>query len=275
MSKQAFPKFPPSFLLLQQEGYLISSCLGIGLTELRKADVHNKGAFYTALFNLSIGIERLLKAIVIIDHMLNNSLSIPTKNELKSYGHNIVELYDACFKIGNSRQCLIPSRTHLDETDQRLLLLISNFACTTRYHNLDALNASQRGPDPLVHWNEIISTNLYNDIPTKQKEKILTQANMVTNAINDVTTTLMHGLDQSPLTTTEALVLPGGLHDQAVRFAVLHIVRLLSPIRYLLGTVSNNAYGLGTNVPPVPQMQEFLNWLSDDREYVLRKKKWP
>ena len=97
---------------------------------------------------------------------------------------------------------------------------------------------------------------------------------MVANAIDDVTITLMRGLDQSPLTTTEALALPG-LHDQAVRFAVLRIVGLLSPIRNLLGTVSSEAYRLGTHVPPVPKMQEFLEWLWDDRKYVLRKKKWP
>ncbi len=274
MSKQALPKFPSSFLLLQQEGYLISSCLGTGLTELRNAHVHKKGAFYTALFNLSIGIERLLKAIVIIDHMLNNSLSVPTKTQLKSYGHNIVGLYDTCFKIGNTRQCLIPSRTHLDKTDQNLLLLISNFACTTRYHNLDALNASQRSLDPLVQLDKIISNILDHDVPTKQKEKILTQANVTANAIEDVTITLMHGLDQSPLTTREALALPG-LHDQAVSFTVLRIVRILSPIRDLLKTVSSEAYGLGSHVPSIPNMQEFLNWLSDERKYVLKKKKWP
>jgi len=71
------PEFPKSFVLLQQEGYLISSCLSMGLTELRSANVHNKGSFYSSLFNLSVGIERLLKAIVIIEHMLNKNLSVP------------------------------------------------------------------------------------------------------------------------------------------------------------------------------------------------------
>ena len=77
MSNPSPPAFPPSYLLLQQEGYLISSSLTTGLTELRAAHVHNKGAFYTALFNLSVGFERLLKAIVIIDHMLDNGLAVP------------------------------------------------------------------------------------------------------------------------------------------------------------------------------------------------------
>ena len=56
----------PSYIWLEQEGYLISSCLSMGLTELRKADVYNKGAFYSSFFNLSVGLERLLKSIIIL-----------------------------------------------------------------------------------------------------------------------------------------------------------------------------------------------------------------
>ena len=123
MSKPTLPQFPPSFLLLQQEGYLIRSCLALGLTELRNAHVHNKGSFYTALFNLSVGLERLLKAIVIIDHMLNNGLSVPTKKQLQAYGHNIIELYDACETIGTARQSPIPSRAQLDAIDREIMSL--------------------------------------------------------------------------------------------------------------------------------------------------------
>jgi hypothetical protein len=101
-------QFPPSFILLQQEGHLLSSCLANGLTDLRSANVHNKGAFYSALFNLSVGTERLLKAIVIIDHMLKNNLSVPSRGELKGYGHNILDLYDTCESIAKAMGGAIP-----------------------------------------------------------------------------------------------------------------------------------------------------------------------
>jgi hypothetical protein len=274
MIKPALSKFPPSFLLLQQEGFLISSCLSTGLTELRNAYIHNKGAFYTALFNLSIGFERLFKVIVIIDHMLSNSLSVPNKKQLQAYGHNIIDLYDTCEAIGNKRQSTIPCRTSLDAIHQDLLQFFNNFARTTRYHNLDALSASQNGLDPLSHWERIILAILDSDVPQKQQDKVLARANMVANSIDGVTFTLMHGLDQSPLTTVEALALPG-LHNQAARFAVLRVINLLSPIRDLLGVLGHEAYGFNTPVPPFPQMQEFFQWLCNDRQYVLRKKKWP
>jgi len=274
MSKRKHPTFPPSFLLLQQEGYLISSCLSTGLTALRAAHVHKKGGFYTALFNLSVGFERLLKTIVIIDHMLNNKLKAPTKKELKAYGHDIAELYDTCNAIGQRRQSEIPVRSRLDAIDQELLLLVSDFAQVTRYHNLDALSASQDGLDPLKRWGQVILQILRCDVPKKQQNKILNQAHVVAAAIDKHTFTLMNGLDQSPLTTSEALSLPG-LHEQAVRFAVLRLIKMLSPVRDLLGDISREAYHLGLPEPPFPQMQEFLEWLWDDRQFVLRKKQWP
>ena len=265
---------PPSFILMQQEGHLISSCLTTGLTVLRCANVHNKGAFYSALFNLSVGIERLLKAIIIMEYMLKNKLSVPTKKQLRSYGHNITELYDKCVKISNSYDGKLPRRTSLDEITQEQLELLSDFAQNTRYHNLDALSSQQKGKDPLEHWGEIILSILSQDMTDKQRNKILGQAKIVANAISDISITIMQGLDKRSLSTEEALALPG-LHDQAVKYAVLRIICFLSPIRDLISTLSHEAYGLGVPRPPFPQMQEFLEWIWDDRQYVLRKKKWP
>lgn len=266
-------QFPPSFLLLQQEGHLISSCLATGLTQLRSANVHNKGAFYSALFNLSVGMERLLKAIIIIDFMLKNQQSVPTKKQLRSYGHGITKLYDECVKISANHGNQLPARTLLGDVNQELLEILSNFAQTTRYHNLDALSGQQIGVDPLEHWNKIVLLILQQDVSETKRNKILGQAEMLADAIGDISLTIMQGLDKTSLSTEKALALPG-LHDQAVKYAVLHLITMLSTIRDLIGELSHLAYGLNIP-PPFPQMQEFLNWIWDDRQYVLRKKKWP
>lgn len=267
-------EFPKSFILLQQEGYLISSCLSMGLTELRSANVHNKGSFYSSLFNLSVGIERLLKAIVIIDHMIKNELSVPTKKRLKEYGHDIVELYDTCVSIANERKIEVTTRDSLDNVSSEILGLLSDFAQTTRYHNLDSLSSPSIRKDPLFHWAEIISLILERDVPVKQREKIMAQAKSISSAIEENTMTIMQGLDQKALTTEEALALPG-LHDQAVKYAVLNIINMLSQLRSLVSELSHQAYAFNSQLPPFPQMQEFLEWVWNDRQYVLRKKRWP
>ncbi len=204
--------------------------------------------------------------------MLNNGLLAPTKNQLKNYGHNIIELYDECVKISISNKGELPNRRSLNNTNQKLLELLSDFAQTTRYHNLDALSTQQAGKDPLEHWGEIMLLILEQDVTKQQRGKILKTARMVVSNIDDMTMTIMQGLNKQPLTTEEALALPG-LHDQAVRYAVLHLMNILSPIRDLISEISRLAYGF--DVAPFPQMQEFLEWIYDDRQYVLRKRKWP
>ena len=268
------PQFPASFILLQQEGHLISSCLTSGLTQLRAANVHNKGAFYGALFNLSIGLERLLKAIVIMDFMTKNKLRVPSKAQLKAFGHDIVSLYDSCITISNQEATKLPALGDFEATTNEILVLLNDFAQTTRYHNLDALSSAQQGKDPLTHWNEIIIEILKTDVSRKQQAKVNSITGAVAAAIAGNTFTMMQGLDQQDLTTEQALSLPG-LHDLAVKYAILRIINVLAPIRDLISDVSHRGYSLGVSKPPFPQMQEFLEWICDDKAYVLRKKRWP
>ena len=56
----------PLFLRLQQEAFLVGSCLAMGLTEIRAAHVGARGKFYTASFQLAIGLERLCKLTLIL-----------------------------------------------------------------------------------------------------------------------------------------------------------------------------------------------------------------
>jgi hypothetical protein len=83
------------------------------------------------------------RTAAVMQHMLNNDLLAPTKNQLKNYGHNIIELYDESVKISISNKVKLPNRRSLNNTNQKLLELLSDFAQTTRYHNLDALSTQQ------------------------------------------------------------------------------------------------------------------------------------
>jgi hypothetical protein len=95
----------------------------------------------------------------------------------------------------------------------------------------------------------------------------------IAGQIEDSTATIMQGLDKSSISTTEALALPG-LHEQAAKFAVLRILNVLSPLRDLISSLSHESYRY-RDTNPFPQMQEFLEWVYTDRQYVLRKRKWP
>ena len=80
--------FSATWFLLEQEGLLAQACLCNGLTALRRANLGDKkGLFYSAFFELSIGFERTLKLILILDHMARNQLDPPDSKTVEDYGH--------------------------------------------------------------------------------------------------------------------------------------------------------------------------------------------
>ena len=97
-------RFSRTFTLLQQEGHLARTSLLSGIDLLLKAnlDEQNIGKFYSAFFQLTIGIERILKLVVITNHMLENNYTPPTDEELrKKYGHNIKATYLHALTVHN------------------------------------------------------------------------------------------------------------------------------------------------------------------------------
>lgn len=265
--------FPDSFILLQQEGHLIHTCLSDGLTKLRAAHVHNKGELYAALFNLSIGTERLLKAVLIMHHMLGNNLAVPTKSQLKGFGHNLINLYTTCAEISINERSYVPPLSTLQPITRDVLQLLSDFAQTTRYHNLDALSTSSTSIDPLRQFDEIVRSVLISDVPPRTVQKIIESRSKIAAALSDISMILAQGLDGSDLTLEQGFVFPA-LHEQAVRHLVLRVVQFLTPIKDIIDNLSRMGYNYGP-VPPFPQMHEFIEFLWDDRKYVLSKKKWP
>lgn len=209
-----------------------------------------------------------------MDHMLQNELAVPTKTALKTYGHSIQDLYDTCAKIATKRNVQLEFRTQLDSPAQEILQLLDDFAKTTRYYNLDSLSQAQSGIDPLVHWDRLISVVLKSDFSTKKINTAIAEANYVAERIQGITATVMPGMDQSALTTQKALIIPS-LQRLAIPYIVLRLMKMLTELRALISELSHQAYSLPVNCPPFPQMQDFLEWVWDDRKYVLRKRRWP
>lgn len=67
-----------------------------------------KGFYYSAFFELSIGFERLMKLIIIIDYMADNKLKLPEPQSIEHFGHKLNELLDATKGVSQRRTPPIP-----------------------------------------------------------------------------------------------------------------------------------------------------------------------
>jgi hypothetical protein len=271
--------FSPVFFLLQQECYLTDSCLTTGLTALRNAHVGDKGRFYSAFFNLGTGLERLMKLVVVLDHMTHNQLKAPSIKEMRNtYGHDLLTLYASVGKIASTSTPtpftpLVPS-----STGYRILQLLSEFSEGTRYANLNQLSGSSIGTDPLAKWNQILLRIVETEVSKRQRAKVHMQSAQIAEVLKDSSLVIAHDLEGRAMSLENIFTEPR-LQELAARSAVWHLVQLIAAIREVVVAVGDNATVVSQaktmKVMNIPMMSEFLTFAWLNKAWVMKKKRWP
>ena len=272
--------FPVSFLLLQQEAYLIRTSIAQGLTLLRCANIGEKGQYYGAFFGLSIGLERLLKVIIILDYMAQNGLVPPNRSTLKKYGHNLIALLSSARDIHPTGPLHPLATIAPGSIEYDILSHLSDFAeACGRYANLDAL-ASGNPPqaDPLAVWKIITGRILDEDVSEGKKEQARHEALALAAAHANIAHVIAHDLNKDPLSLQQWFEVPR-MQELASGRAIVRVLRILSPLKQLLEDV-NDRVTLETQrrklrEPVAPFLHEFLDFVRPDERINFRKKRWP
>jgi hypothetical protein len=270
--------FSPEWHLVQQESSLVSSCIYKGLTDLRLANIHDKGLFYSAFFNLAIGLERHLKLTLIIDFIQANGLTCPTSNYIRSFGHDLFRLLNACQvrSVALGVQCDLLFSTSTRK--QEILQFLNDYSNGLRYHNLDSLQGRGYGRDPLATWNDIIVAIYTDEVSRRKKLSVEGQAQFIADTIRDTAIVVHHGLDQSPLNIDSFVQIPAQI-DAAAPHAVYHIVEIVSEINRLHFAVADLTHQecsrQNRNDSVIPFVEESYAVLNNSRRYLLAKRRWP
>src|SRR5581483_8581050 len=125
-----------------REAELTKHLLAAGLGSLVKANHMETGLFSHAFFNLSVGLERLLKLIYIIDHVGQQG-DVPTDETMrKKFSHDLEKLHAEAMTI----KARLAADDHSfkwaqpdPELTLRVIRVLAEFARTARYYNLDYL----------------------------------------------------------------------------------------------------------------------------------------
>ncbi len=271
--------FGPAFAALQSEGFLAQGCLAAGLTALRNAQFPDKASFYTGFFQLSIALERVLKLVLIIEHMRNNRFRPPSKADIEHFRHNLVRLYQECEPVAVSigvTSFQVPANGSLEEN---ILNFLSEFATKSRYYNLDSLESTPSGyGDPLKAWDKILSNVLETDVPASKRHHRVTQAKAIHGLIEDSIHVLQHGMDGRLLSSEAAFVLPAE-HEIAAPYVMVRVFAVIRPALSLLGELARRAFEdnlkIDRKTHHVPLMHEFFQLFDGTAAEIRRKKRWP
>lgn len=273
--------FDKKFTLLSQEAHLTKNTILSGFDLLLKANYFQDkdGYFYSSFFNISIGIERLLKLAIVTDHMLKNSYSTPTIKQLKGkFGHDINTLYIECRKL-IPRYCKKDGDIlSLEAEDQALIGFLSEYAKDSRYFNLNEVCEAKMDRSPLDKWLDIARAVYDKHTPHQAREK----------GAKD----LLHRMDTEGRPNGFTAFLDEQGHPMT-RFDCLHrqyiieksaslliwrLVEIFRPIHFLLEAMACEASvyeeSQGSPLMIIPHYENFFYFFMADKATIKRRKRW-
>ena len=256
---------PEQEALLLKEGYLSYTMLGHGLTALRRASILDKGSFYHAFFALTIGLERLMKLMLIQKYRVEHKNSFPDNGYLRQIGHNIGRLFvEVGGDVGG-----IYSNVKDQEVVNDMLNVLTCFANQARYYNLDTLTSNQlsAGRDPIKDWKDIQEKI----VSVKQLKLSLTEGErQFANFINDLSYTRIFDANDQIIEDFTELVATSKLEDKTQGYATHYVLKI---IMHLADILKNTEY----EAHLYPYLREFFAGFNDygrTPSQIRRKRNW-
>lgn len=249
---------------------------------MRQANVGDKkGLYYSAFFELSIGFERLMKLIIIIDYMADNKLSFPEPKAIESFGHKLNELFEATKLVCQRRSPKLVESLNSQALSIKILSFLDKYSHPSgRYANINKLlsNKFQHAQDPLLQWSEIAKLIFDSYATEREKSKADFMGKSASIAFGDSAISLIGDLGGNTLGVSE-LHATASVLDTASKHAIFALVVLIEELRKVLGSVTDAAHEVehldGNSSSSVPYMKEFFDFAWSERSVVMRKKRWP
>ena len=253
--------------LLGRECAQAALSIGEGLTLIRKYE-YVKHAYGTqAFFMLSIGIERLLKIILIYNHRRTNNNDFPDNAVLKSKGHKIKSMFDFAINIADEiGQSDIYEPLKTDPIYNLIIDFLTDFAHTSRYYNLDTLTGFPNSTnEPLREWNikinKIIIERHYKH-NTRKSEAI----ESLTSSIGENFLVSFDNEEGKKITNIKDFYLEGLTVDVKQKYSMFYVFCIVRFLSELLWHLDKNLY---------PFVSEyFVDFRQPDDAYVKRRKVW-
>jgi hypothetical protein len=260
-----------------REAELAAEQIASGVTALGRANHAQKGYYTQALFGLSIGLERLAKLIVIVDHALANSGQFPANSDLKRKGHNVAALLDQCEIISLKRRA---GKNHSVRPNniihQGIVTTLTEFGELSRYYNLDIIvgGRAKQLPEPInAWWQRVGKPILSKHYTLRQQERDKSQSAAMAALMRGFTHVLHHSEEGELIDDIETLMARAGATRIVQTYGRLYTLQIVRWLTFLIDDLSHEGaykkhidWFMGLNEP-------FVMFMNEDN-YLRGRKTW-
>ncbi|MFB7452833.1 hypothetical protein [Streptomyces sp. NPDC056194] len=222
---------------------------------MRKANFAEPKHYYGAFFEYTIGLERVMKLALIVDYCIENGSFPSNQKFMKEFGHDLVKLLTGVAEV---RTRLDPA-AHVWEAPNGPIVdaaisILSNFARTTRYYNVDVLTGKEPTADPVARWFIEVGIPL---IGTRRKEPDVRWAQFVDDELGDRVQIRFADAVGNPLTSFEDLAQMSHDSEFAAKEATFLCAKMA---RYAISVLVARTEQADQNLQ-LPYFEEFFSTL--------------
>jgi len=239
-----------------------SHLIGTGLTNLRKADFVNHSNFGSSFFNLSIGIERLCKILLIRQYQRKNQGNFPDNAYVRTYSHSIIKLVTEV-SIGYNLDYI-----DKDPLLKDILEFLSVFAKSTRYYNLDSLTKEMPiEEDPYLNWYNI-QKKILSRHPNRDDSK--ESIDSIIKSMNDIVLVQHRELNGESILNLSDFLVKCGYSEKIQSYSVYYFYQIIFDLVKIASAEEKEFYSL-------PSIDEFFVLFKSEpmkKSEILKKKDW-
>ena len=266
------------FVALLNEASFTKDILGIGVTQLYKANYAKIGTYYQAFTCLSTGVERIGKLCLILDSYIEDKGKFPDENYIRKHGHRITGLYESCREIAGNRKfgfafpCVLQDSIH-----QAMINILHAFAQSSgRYHNINMIAGKNFDNDCVKRWKEEVDVPLYQKCVSKRKkEKIKKTAEAAEMMLGDVTLVNYISEEGNEIREIEAASRETGIWAAAAPYRQLYMLQIIRFFVQVLFGLEGEARKVSQEEPMIiPYFGEVFGIFFNSDAYFRSRKTW-
>lgn len=270
----------PEWHAIRRECILARDLIGSGATALGNANYADKlGQYYTAFFGLSVGIERLCKLVLVVDHALKHQGVMPAESVVRKYGHSLTKLLNTVDQLALESGVRLTYQRPKDTIALSIVGCLDSFADARRgrYANFGSLDTpSLNSDEPIQNWWEIVAVTIlakhYENKPIQRK--VESQASVADSMLSQFTQVLHlneSGHAMQDVRTASIRTGQAALVQKYGRYHALSTVRWLSDVYSQLARSAAYHH----RIDAFFGSWEFFQTYTVDDSFLKTRKVWP
>jgi hypothetical protein len=280
MQQVADPTQIPEWHAIGRECALVRHLIGSGITALGQANYADKrGEYYTAFFGLSVGLERLVKLILVADYAISNGGRMPPESVVRGFGHKLIALADAAEDIAVRRKLKVGYARPSSPISTKIVEALDSFADARRgrYANFLALdNPNLSNQEPINKWWDEVAELILREhfYGTKAEQRVKNNAEIVDTLLGR--SAFVQFTNESGDTMRDVLTasIRSGQSTYVQKFGRYYTLLVVRWLASIFSALSNDAcYGHGIHA--LAGAYEYFQTYTVEDHFLKTRKKWP